>query len=424
MKLILITDSASVDGGVSKVAIDSALACAKRGIAVHYIAACGPVAAELQDVPNLQVTCLGQFDLKNDPRRARAAINGIFNFPLARSLQSIFAAADPAETVVHFHGWSKAVSPLPIRVAAKSKLSTILTIHEYFIACPNGGFYVHKDDAICHRTPLSLDCLLCNCDSRSYSHKLWRYSRTFLQKYALQIPALIKNYILLSPVSRRAVEPYLPRDARIHMLDNPIDVTDRGRTPVEDNQIFLFVGRFSREKGVLRLAEAVRDLGVPAVFIGDGHLRADMERIAPKATFTGWLKAEEIAAWMRRARALVFPSTWYEGQPLVPIEAAASGLPCVLSNCNAAVDYLLDGERAIHFQYDSLEALKAKMLSLQDNELVGRLSRNVYQWYWQNPWSIDRHADQLIEIYHSLLGKDTGLAPADETRPGLAQALA
>jgi glycosyltransferase involved in cell wall biosynthesis len=423
MKLILITDTAHVDGGISKVAIDSALACARRGIPVHFVAACGPVAAELQNEPNIETTCLNQLDLKNDPRRGRAAFNGIANLPMARLLRALFDAADPAECVVHIHGWSKAVSPLALRVAAKSRLKTIATIHEYFIACPNGGFYVYKDDAICHRTPLSLDCLQCNCDSRAYAHKLWRYTRTFVQKFAFRIPDLLKNYILLSPVSRRAVEPYLPRDAVIHMLDNPIAVADQGRTPAEDNEFFLFVGRFSREKGVLRLAEAVRDLGVPAVFIGDGHLRGEMESIAPKATFTGWLSAPEIASWMRRARALVFASTWYEGQPLVPIEAAASGVPCILSDCTAAVDYLLDGERGLHFKHDSLDALKEKMLSLADNERVARLSRNVYSWYWQNPWSIDRHADKLIAIYHSLLGDWAPPAP-DTTKSGLVQALA
>jgi glycosyltransferase involved in cell wall biosynthesis len=282
-------------------------------------------------------------------------------------------------------------------------LKTVLTLHEYFISCPNGAFYVFKDDEVCHRRPLSLDCLQCNCDSRSYSHKLWRYGRAFVQKNIFSVPDLVKEFIVLSPVSRNALEPYLPKTGRIHMLDNPISVENRGRTRCEDNRPFLFVGRFSREKGVLRLAQAVHDLQLPVVFIGDGHLRPEMEKLAPHATFTGWLNAEKIGEWMQRSRMLVFPSTWYEGQPLVPIEAAANGLPCILSDCNAARDYLLDGERGLQFRHDSLEDLKAKLLLASDDRRVRELSEQVYSWYWSNPWSIDRHVTSLTQIYDLIL---------------------
>ena len=403
MKLIVVNDAAFVDGGFSQVAIASAVECGRRGMQVEFVSPCGPVCPELTNAPNLTVTCLHQQDIKNDNNRLRAMVQGVANFSMGRALLKLFAAQERENTIVHFHSWSKSVSPWAIRLAVKSGLKVIVSVQEYFLACPNGGFYVFKDGEICHRTPLSIDCIRCNCDSRSYLHKLWRVGRVAIQKHLFHLPDIVEHFILVSPLLRRVLEPFLPDQALIHMLDNPIAVAACERTPVEENQPFLFVGRFSREKGVVRFAEAVRDLNLPAVFVGDGHLRREVEAIAPNATFTGWLDAAGVSHWHRKARMLVFPSTWYEGQPLVPIEAAANGVPSILSDCNSAVDYLPDGVRALHFHHNSSEDLRAKLLIAQSNTEVKRLSEDAYSWYWANPWTLDRHVNNLESIYRSVL---------------------
>jgi glycosyltransferase involved in cell wall biosynthesis len=48
--------------------------------------------------------------------------------------------------------------------------------------------------------------------------------------------------------------------------------------------------------------------------------------------FHGRLPAADVAQLMKEARALVFPSRWYEGQPMVVLEAFAAGLPVLASS--------------------------------------------------------------------------------------------
>lgn len=47
---------------------------------------------------------------------------------------------------------------------------------------------------------------------------------------------------------------------------------------------------------------------------------------------------------MRSARALIFPSLWYEGMPVTLIEAFAAGLPVIASGLGAINDVVRDGE--------------------------------------------------------------------------------
>ena len=73
---------------------------------------------------------------------------------LARLLGSL-----PAErTIVHVHGWAKALSPSIAMPIARSGLPAVYTIHEYFLFCPNGGFYNYQRGHTCSLEPLSAAC--------------------------------------------------------------------------------------------------------------------------------------------------------------------------------------------------------------------------------------------------------------------------
>ncbi|HEY9154161.1 MAG TPA: glycosyltransferase, partial [Opitutaceae bacterium] len=232
---------------------------------------------------------------------------------------------------------------------------------------------------------------------------LWRVARSTYQRVGLNLPDPKLRYITNSPLSQRIFTPLLPSGAKIYHVNNPIGVSPQERSEVEKNDAVLFVGRFSREKGVLGLAKVVGDLKIPAVFVGEGHLHREMETLAPHATFTGWLGREEVYEQMRRARALVFSSTWYETQGLVTVEAAAVGLPSIIADCTAATDFLPNSIRSIHFRHDSTEALKNALLEIGDNGLLRRLSEAAHAWYWNCPWTPTQHAQDLERIYVEML---------------------
>lgn len=403
-EVVILNDYATTTGGSTAVAIASALGLAERGVRVTYFSCVGPVAPELRDVPNLEVVCLGQHEIAKDPNRLRALASGLRNPAAVSALRRLLAGKDPARTLVHAHTWMKAMSPFALDVAPALGFPLVVTLHDFFITCPSGGFYDHATGTVCRRAPLSASCLACNCDRRHYAHKLWRVARTALQNGALGLPSRVSAYLGVSGFSLDILRPHLPPGIPAAALRNPVDCSDDGPAPVVDNRPFLYVGRFVPEKGVRLFAEAVRATGLPAVFVGDGELAPELRRLCPDARFTGWLKPGQIRAELRAARALVFPPTWYETLGLVAVEAASAGVPAIVSDGCAASESVRHEETGLHFAHGDAASLADGMRRLaHDHVLAARLGRAAYDWYWADPWTADRHVDELLGHYRRLL---------------------
>ena len=413
MEAVILNDYASTTGGSTAVAVASARGLAARGVRVTYFSCVGPVAPELRDVPNLEVVCLGQPEIAKDPRRLRALASGVRNGPAVDALRRVLDGKDPARTVVHAHTWMKALSPFALAVAPDLGFPLVVTLHDFFITCPNGGLYEHGRGKICQRTPLSLSCVACDCDRRHYAHKLWRVARTALQNNWLGLPRRVSAFLGVSEFSLALMRPGLPLVAHTAVLRNPVDAVDLGPADPARERAFVYVGRFVPEKGVLLFAEAVRATGLPAVFVGDGELGPELRSLCPGARFTGWLGPAQIRAELRRARALVFPPTWYETLGLVAVEAASAGVPVIVSDGCAASEVVRHAHTGLHFIHGSADSLAARMRKLAENEeLAAALGRAAYDWYWSDPWTTEVHVDTLVAHYTRVLEKRDGASEA------------
>ncbi len=405
MRIVFVSDDAYINGGLAQVAVAEAIGLSTRGHQVLFFAATDRVDSRLE-AAGVQVEVLGQKDLLN-ARPVVAVWRGLYNPTGVSRLRAILSQLlDPGETVVHFHSWMKGLSPAILAVPRSVGIRSVATLHDYFLGCPNGGFLEYPIQQICHRQGASLSCLACNCDSRNYGHKLWRYGRLMLQDRVLRSPRAVDRFISVSEFNARRIETYIPKGTPHDVLHNPLEVRACDRVKAEENHTFLFVGRFSAEKGAHVFAEVVGQGDLPAVFVGDGELRPQLEKLAPNARFTGWLGTDEVQEEIRKARAVVFPSLWYESQPLTPVEAMAQGVPVVTSDECAAIDVVVDRGSGRHFRTGSTNSLSNVLEEISENdEQVQFLSRNAYEWYWDQPWSLDQHLDRLVNIYSKALGK-------------------
>lgn len=357
-QVILVSDFANVNGGQAKVAIDSARLLAEDGVSVTFFAATGTPDPALEHA-NIRLVHLGQHDILSNPSRAKAMASGIWNRAAARALSAELAAHDPARTVVHAHGYAKALSPAIGPVLARGPLPSVYTMHEYFLACPNGGFYDFQRGEICTRRALSPACLATNCDVRHRVHKAWRVARQVATWGPGQMPRGLRDVIYISETQRRAMAPYLGEETRLHHVPNPIDLPEGPPVDARGNDIFLFVGRLNPEKGGLIFAKAAKQAGVKAVFVGDGAEAEAIRAANPEAVITGWQTPEEVQGWLAKARALVFPSLWYETFGLVPFEAMARGVPAICGRWNAAAEGVDEGKTGWLYDRPEVDDLAA-----------------------------------------------------------------
>jgi glycosyltransferase involved in cell wall biosynthesis len=403
VNVVVVNDNAQVNGGAAKIAIMEALGMAQRGHRVYFLAAVLPIAPDLLH-PNITVVCSEQPDLLANPNPLQAFAQGWWNPKAARMAKELFAALDPRDTVVHLHIWTRALSSSVVRAALDANLRCVCTLHDFLLACPTGTLFLHGKQAICHLQPMSAACIATHCDTRSYPQKLWRVGRQAIQQHLGRVPGHLTHFIAHSQLARDIMAPYLSPGATIHPLTPYIESTQSSPATPAANENFVYLGRLVREKGVLMLARAAAAERLPLVFIGTGALEQEVAATYPEARITGWVDHARSLTHLRSARALVFPSLWYETLGLVVLEAAANGIPSIVPDTSAAREIVLDGVTGLHFRGGDEQDLRAKMRQLQSPALAAALGRAAYDRFWSSDFaSREAHLVALEAIYTTLL---------------------
>ncbi|MPZ18550.1 MAG: glycosyltransferase [Luteitalea sp.] len=408
MNIVVATDFAYVNGGASNIALGSAKGLAARGHQVILFSAVGPVAEDLQDVPGLSHVCLDQIDVWRDPNRLRAAARSVWNQAAARHLAEVLAPLDATRTIVHVHSWTKALSSAVVRVAASRGFQVVITLHDFFSVCPNGTFFHYRKGQRCHLRPLSVACVTSNCDANSYGHKLWRVGRQIVQR-SLGLPPPGGDFVSVSAASEPILKKFLPPGSRLHQVQNFTEMPRSERVPVDRNNSLIYIGRLSAEKGPHLLAECARRLSAPVVFVGAGPSETAVRKQCPWAEVTGWLSAVEVRDRLRAARALVFPSLWFETQGLVVAEAAAMGVPSIVPDTSAARDWVTHGVTGLWFKGGNINDLCRQVARVMaEPACAAQMGQAAYRTFWSAPPTLDRHVRRLEDVYGSILAGRNG----------------
>ena len=198
--------------------------------------------------------------------------------------------------------------------------------------------------------------------------------------------------------------PYLPVASSFYPLENIIDLPAAAPVDVATNRSLLVIGRLDAEKGVTLAAAAAQQAGWPIVFAGEGPQRAELE--AAGASVTGWLPADQVWQELAKARCLIFPSRWYETYGLVVPEAAARGVPAIVSDISAAAERVADGVTGWIFRSGDQADLLRCMSRLYDDGVVSAAGEAAYRRFWSSPPNRQRHTEALLSIYGKVLARD------------------
>lgn len=353
--VVIVNDFNYTQGGASKVAIDTARILNEENIKVIFFSA---VNKEDEKIDGIEYVSTNQNEALKEKNKIKGALNGIYNFKAKKELKKLLKTLDKDTTIIHVHGWTKALSSSVFDVAFKMKFKVVLTLHDYFTACPNGGYFNYKQNEICHLKPLSWKCIKCNCDSRNYGFKLYRIVRQFVQNKIVKLNDRLENVITISEFSEKILNPTLGKNTKITRIYNPIDIDENAeKVDPSKNEYYLYVGRISKEKGVDLFCQAITDLKLKGIVVGDGDEKEKLEKQYPNIEFTGWKNKDEVKLYMRGARALIFPSRWYETAGLTVLEAQTFGIPVFTSENCAGKEFLNENG----YTFKDVDDLKSKV---------------------------------------------------------------
>jgi glycosyltransferase involved in cell wall biosynthesis len=387
MQIVVLAEFAVASGGAEKVAVESARGLAEAGIDVTYIQAIEGPADPLLDHARIRQISLGNTDIWSRPVH-RAALSGLWDGQAAARLGAALDALPVRPDLVHLHQWTRSLSPSVFPALFARDLPVVATLHDYFLACPNGVYYRFDQAEPCSLKPLSAACVAAPCDGKSRLHKLVRVGRSVSLRAALRQHPLDLIHVCDASLTRMGGM-MAGEGLTHHRVNNPVRVERGQRADPARGDAIAYVGRLTREKGADLVAEAARAAGLPALFIGAGPL-AETLRGQPGVELLGWQAPE--AVWdilRRRARAVAAPSRWYETGPLTIYEALAHGIPVVASDRSGAAEAVRDGVNGFSVS--------------PDPEALTRAFAAAHAGYWASPMSLAAHAEALIGVYARIL---------------------
>lgn len=177
----------------------------------------------------------------------------------------------------------------------------------------------------------------------------------------------------------------------------------------------LYVGRVSREKGLMQLpaiSDRLHKLGIEhrCIIVGDGPLLPVLRQSLPDAVFTGALAREAVAEAFASADCFVFPSSTDTAGNVV-LEAQASGLPVVVSGSGGPHENMVAGSTGTVCHRDEPGEWAEAIAAALARPTRTRLSQSARQYALSRTW--ERAMQPLYRAYHDVHNGATAAASAD-----------
>jgi glycosyltransferase involved in cell wall biosynthesis len=345
-------------------------------------------------------------ELQSVFNKARLVFKTHYN---AQSKKSIREKLDRSGTdVMHVHNFFPLLSPSIFEASREAGVPSVLTLHNYRLIHPNGLMY--------HNGKI---------DNRSLSGSAYRcvfdgvYRDSIFQTAVLahMIEYHRKNntwekfpsaFIALSEFSRQMfVAGGLPEErifVKPNFLKDPLEEHSNLSLNAKKEDQFLFVGRISYEKGIQDLVNfwVENNIRSKLVIAGDGPLR---EKLQKKTTgngqvqWLGQLSRKKILTKLAAAKALIFPTKWYEGQPLILLEALSMGCPVITSKIGNPQHIIRHGQTGFHFSPGNFKELNNYLNVINTQpEKTAELSMNARKTFLEK-YTPEQNYHQLMDIY-------------------------
>lgn len=321
--------------------------------------------------------------------------------------------------VAHFHNTFPLVSPSAWAACRDQGVAVVQTLHNYRLVCAGG--LLTRDGRPCEECleGSMLPALRHRCYRASLAATgavVWMLVSNRLRGSYRE---LVDRYIALTGFAAdRLAAGGLPRE-RIEIKPNFIEHT---RAPARKRAAYaVYVGRLSAEKGVRTLLQAWKSVeGLALKIVGDGPLRDELERQARRdgldAQFLGRLAPEAVLDVVGRAYLQVVPSEWYEGFPMVVVEAYACGTPVVASRIGSLDEIVDEGQTGMKFRAGDAADLAKVVNALRRLPALLEAMRGQAHRMFRERYSPERNFAQLMAIYQRALARRNAGRGADARR--------
>ncbi|MBI5739893.1 MAG: glycosyltransferase family 4 protein [Nitrospirae bacterium] len=340
----------------------------------------------------------------------------------ARDLLSRMLQEYKAIDIAHLHNIYHHISPSILPALRKRNIPVVMTLHDYKMVCTSYSMWANGTRCEDCAGGKYFMALKKRCVKNSISKTLLSTLEMYLHQKFLDIYDNVDIFISPSLFLRdkfremgfRKEIVYLPNFIDIENRNDFSPVTDEEREQQE--RAVVYFGRLSEEKGLwtlIKAAELSSGTGNNKIIfkiIGDGPLRKRLEEAVKEkgidnVIFLGFMNHDRMWGEIKRSRAVVIPSEWYENNPLSVIESFALGMPVIGARIGGIPELIENGRTGLLFESGDAEDLAQKLRYIIDSPArLSEMGRNA-RLYAERELNSQRHYDKLLQIYDLAMHK-------------------
>jgi len=335
---------------------------------------------------------------KSKIKKLLLPFSSIFSFKTYREVKKIIKREKI--DIVHCHNTFPLISPSVYYAARKCKVPVVQTIHNFRFLCPNGVFY--RDGHTCE------DCLnkglSCSLKNRCYRNSK---IQTLVVVNMLRFHRLIGtykkiNYIFLTDFNKTKYDYLLKGQAVGEYIKPNFEYIDLPEKVDECKDIYVFIGRLEENKGIRFLLESWKKIDKELFIFGDGTYKNEVEDASvnyPNIHYLGFKPQNEVFEYIARAKALIFPSEWYEGFPMSLIEAFALETPVLCADIGNQADIVKSAKAGAVYKLGDKSSFIAAIDDIEVDFII--YSKNARAAY-ETQYTPQANYKQLKSIYEAI----------------------
>lgn len=402
MKILLVNKFHYLKGGSEKYYFDLAKLLKENGHEVAFFS--------MQDEKNIETDCKEYFvkSLDMNSKNPFKAVDIIYSRKNKKIMEK--ALEDFKPDIVHLNNFQRQLSASIIKPIKKRNIPIVFTAHDLQAICP-AIVMLDNEKNICEKCLKGkyINCIKGKCVKNSglksilgaVEGKYYRLKKIYSKKID-KIISPSEFYKL------KLIQDGIQED-KVEAIHNFINIDDYN-VKVEDEGYALYYGRIIKEKGIMTLLNAFKNIKKHKLYIaGTGP---DVEKVekyikennmADRVELLGFLDSKDVKAYVRKARFIVVPSIWYENCPYSVLETLAMGKPIIGSNLGGIPELVQNEKTGLIYKYNNEKELEEKMNYLFENKEkaleFGKNSKEVAR----NEFSKENYYKKLMKIYEGAI---------------------
>jgi len=251
----------------------------------------------------------------------------------------------------------------------------------------------------------------------SYKKVTTVHSKVYGRKF---ISYKADNLISVSDsITNHLIKYYKISPSKIKRIKNFVDISDikikiekdqlKAQLGLTDQLVIMFIGRFSKEKGVDILVTALKELycinnKISLVMVGAGEEKMSIKKFYSENRLPIRLvnPARNVFDYYNIADVIVLPSR-VDPFPYVMLESGLMNKPFIGSNVDGLSELIKHRTNGLLFESENVsELIKCIQMILEDQTLANQISQNLHNEVIEN-YSVEKVISEYITFYNSLV---------------------